>query len=362
MIRQTFVITTAETNPWRNIALEAFLLENVPQETCIMYLWQNRHTVVIGRNQNAYKECRVQELEADGGCLARRLSGGGAVFHDLGNLNFTFLLPAEDYDLGKQTDVILRAVQKLGIKAEKTGRNDIETDGRKFSGNAYYRSGKNAYHHGTLLVRADKEAAARYLSVSGDKIRSKGVESVKSRIINLTECNPAMSIFSLIDSLRISFDEVYGTAARELKVENLFSDLPGIGDPDAARKRLAALETQFSDPAWKYGKNPPFQFEIQGRFSWGGIEIHFDINNNIVTNAQVFSDAMDGEFIMGFADLLRGMPFTYQGISEKSAAVYKDDPIHAEYAAAIAKLIFEEHRTAYGEAGQQELLNNKNLI
>jgi lipoate-protein ligase A len=342
MIRRTFVVRTGETNPWRNIALEAFLLEQVPEDSCILYLWQNRHTVVIGRNQNAYKECRVQELEADGGYLARRLSGGGAVFHDLGNLNFTFLLPVTDYDLGKQTDVILQAVQKLGIKAEKTGRNDIETDGRKFSGNAYYRSGKNAYHHGTLLVHADKEAAARYLSVSADKIRSKGVESVKSRIINLRECNPDITIASLDSSMAASFNEVYGTAARELQAAEVFSGLPGIRNPGAARERLAALEAQFADPAWKYGKNPPFEFTVQGRFPWGGVEIHFDVTGNTITNAQVFSDAMDSEFILGLADILRDAPFTWQGVSEKLAASYQDNPSYTGYAADITKLIFEE--------------------
>ncbi|GHT57016.1 lipoate--protein ligase [Spirochaetia bacterium] len=346
MIHHTFVVRTGETNPWRNIALEAFLLDHVPKETCILYLWQNRHTVVIGRNQNAYKECRVRELEADGGHLARRLSGGGAVFHDLGNLNFTFLLPAADYDLGKQTDVILRAVQKLGIKAEKTGRNDIETDGRKFSGNAFYRSGKNAYHHGTLLVKADKEAAARYLSVSQDKIRSKGVESVKSRIVNLTECNPDITIASMDRSMASSFDEVYSAVSRELQAVELFTALPGIGEseatPLAARKQLAALEAKFADPDWKYGKNPPFEFAVQGRFSWGGVEIHFDVKANTITNAQVFSDAMDSEFILGLAGLLRGTPFTWQGVSEKLAAAYRDTPLYIGYAADIAKLIFEE--------------------
>jgi lipoate-protein ligase A len=260
----------------------------------------------------------------------------------MGNLNFTFLLPAADYDLGKQTDVILRAVQKLGIKAEKTGRNDIETDGRKFSGNAYYRSGKNAYHHGTLLVNADKEAAARYLSVSRDKIRSKGVESVISRIINLIECKPGITIASLDGSMAASFDEVYGTRARELDAAEVFSALPGSRDPGAAGKRLAELEAQFADPAWKYGKNPPFAFEAQGRFAWGGVEIHFDVNNNTITNAQVFSDAMDSEFILELADALRGTPFTWQGVSEKLAGSYRDNPSYAAYAADIATLIFEE--------------------
>jgi lipoate-protein ligase A len=133
-----------------------------------------------------------------------------------------------------------------------------------------------------------------------------------------------------------------------LKAENLFTDLPGISDPAAARERLAALETQFADPAWKYGRNPPFQFEAQGRFPWGGIDIRFDVNSNTIMDVQVFSDAMDGEFIMGLADLLRGTPFTYRGVSEKLAAAYKDVP-HAEYAADIAKLIFEEHPTLSSE-------------
>ncbi|AEF86441.1 lipoate-protein ligase A (Lipoate--protein ligase) [Treponema primitia ZAS-2] len=337
MVRQTFVFLTGRTNPYRNIALEALLLEKVPQESCILYLWQNRRTVVIGRNQNAWKECRVQELEASGGYLARRLSGGGAVFHDLGNLNFTFLVPQAEYSLDTQTDVILRAVQRLGINAVKTGRNDIETDGRKFSGNAYYRSGKNAYHHGTLLVNADKEAAARYLSVSQDKIRSKGVESVKSRIVNLAECNPAISITALIESLRAAFDEVYGIKARELRLENIFTEFFGAG-----KDRLAELEAQFADPTWKYGKNPPFTFETASRFIWGGVEIGLDVHYNTIREARIFSDAMDGDFIPELADLMKGTPFNREALSGKIAAAYKDDPLRREYATDIIKLIFDE--------------------
>ena len=108
MITKTEVICSASTNPYHNIALEEYLLNSVDSETCILYLWQNKQTVVIGQNQNAWQECKVKELEEDGGHLARRLSGGGAVFHDLGNLNFTFLVPRKEYDVAKQSDVYIK--------------------------------------------------------------------------------------------------------------------------------------------------------------------------------------------------------------------------------------------------------------
>ena len=130
MLNTLYIATASGTNPYANLALEEALLNAVLPGECILYLWQNQNTVVIGRNQNSRRECRVEALERDGGFLARRLSGGGAVFHDLGNLNFTFLVHREDYSVPRQLDVILRAVQALGIQAEKSGRNDLTAGGR----------------------------------------------------------------------------------------------------------------------------------------------------------------------------------------------------------------------------------------
>ena len=174
MIRQLSVADTVCTDPYVNLAREEHLLELLGPEEVILYLWQNRSTVVIGRNQNAWKECRVEKLTADGGFLARRSSGGGAVFHDLGNLNFTFLARSDHYDVDRQLEVVLRALSACGVPAEKTGRNDVTAEGRKVSGNAFYSAKDRSYHHGTLLVDVDMERLSAYLQVSADKLKSKG--------------------------------------------------------------------------------------------------------------------------------------------------------------------------------------------
>jgi lipoate-protein ligase A len=173
--------------------------------------------------------------------------------------------------------------------------------------------------------------------VSQDKIRSKGVDSVKSRIVNLAECNPAISITALIENLRVVFDEVYGIKARELSLENLFTEFPGAG-----KDRLTELEAQFADPAWKYGKNPPFAFETASRFAWGGVEIGLDVSQNTIREARIFSDAMDGDFIQEFAGLMKGSSFNREKLSSRIAAVYRDDPLRREYATDIITLVFEE--------------------
>ena len=126
MIRKLLYLCTDNTDPYHNLALEQYLTDTVPADICILYLWQNRHTVVIGRNQNAWQECRTALLEQDGGKLSRRLSGGGAVYHDMGNLNFTFSLPTADYDLHRQQRVIVEACRSLGIEASGKGKKNFQ--------------------------------------------------------------------------------------------------------------------------------------------------------------------------------------------------------------------------------------------
>ena len=205
------------TDPHRNLALEEYLTDTVGEDTCILYLWQNKHTVVIGRNQNAWQECRTTELERDSGTLARRLSGGGAVYHDMGNLNFTFSLRQADYDLRRQQSVIVEACRSLGIPAEISGRNDILTNGCKFSGNSFYSHAGCAFHNGTLLVNVDMANLGKYLTPSKTKLESKGVASVRSRVINLTELKPDLTIDGMARSMVKAFETVYSLEAVELR-------------------------------------------------------------------------------------------------------------------------------------------------
>ena len=139
-------------SPYFNLALEECLFNEQGDDGVTLYLWQNEHTVVIGRNQNAYRECRTRLLSEEGGNLARRTTGGGAVYHDLGNLNFSFIASKQNYNLKRQLSVIIDAVGSLGINACFTGRNDITTDdGAKFSGNAFLHNRTTSIQHGTLL-------------------------------------------------------------------------------------------------------------------------------------------------------------------------------------------------------------------
>lgn len=297
MIRKLSTCITDDRNPYRNLALEKYLTLHVEQGECILFLWQNQRTVVIGRNQNCWKECRISRLEADGGFLARRLSGGGAVFHDLGNLNFTFCVCEEDYDVDRQLEVIVQAVRKLGVDARKTGRNDVTVDGRKFSGNAFYRSGGHCFHHGTLLVNADTAAMAGYLSVSPDKLKARGVDSVRSRVINLCEQNPAITVGLLRERMLQAFEQVYGMRAEPFPEVRY--------DPE----ELRAYEAEFSSWEWKYGRSLPFRYRMYRRFPWGDLELRFRVDGGRVQEVQVFSDSMDHRLAQRLEEVWRDCPY-----------------------------------------------------
>lgn len=305
-INYTRVVRTHTFDPWLNLAVEEYLLNRVKEGECILYLWQNQNTVVIGRNQNAWRECRAELLESEGGKLARRLSGGGAVYHDDGNLNFTFLVRREDYDLQRQLEVILTAVRSLGIEAEKSGRNDIVADGRKFSGNAFYFGKTSAYHHGTILVSSDFEKLSRYLQVSSEKISGKGITSVRSRVVNLTEFNPSLTVDIVAESLIRAFGMVYG-------YRPVVSDGSEDVNPDAVEK----LREKYASWEWRYGQTPRFDMTMETRFPWGGIEIGLNLEKGIVVSSKVYSDAMDEAFIRQLPDALAGCHFSFRNLADR---------------------------------------------
>lgn len=313
MIGRIRYLVAKQTRPFDNLALEEYLLHHVEQGECVLYLWQNRHTVVIGRNQNAWKECKVDRLEADGGFLVRRPSGGGAVLHDLGNLNFTFLVREEDYDVSRQLDVILRAVEKLGLKAEKTGRNDITIDGRKFSGNAFYKTGGRCYHHGTILVKVDKESLSRYLNVSPEKLKSKGVDSVRSRVANLTDFRADVTVDMVRGLLIEAFEEVYGLRPAKIPEDALDMD------------EIQRLTEKYQCWEWNLGKRFSFETEFSHRFTWGELQIQLRLEGGKVSQARVYSDAMDFAFAARLPQTLENCVFSARALAAAVEAMPAED-------------------------------------
>ena len=297
MITQLRIYESTGFDPHQNLALEKHLMDITQPGTCLLYLWQNRNTVVIGKNQNPWLECRTSLLEEEGGILARRLSGGGAVFHDLGNLNFTFIMCKEDYDLDKQLSVIQAACALAGITAEKSGRNDLLAEGRKFSGNAFYQNRTHAYHHGTLMIQVDRDKLGRYLSPPKAKLEAKGVTSVRSRVVNLTELNPALTVDTMKAHMVTAFSKVYGLEPALMQLD----------DEDWAD--ISRLQAEYSSWEYLFGIPLPFTFQCESHFSWGHIQLQLHAKDGIICGAKVYTDAMDWSLPQAIETALLGCRF-----------------------------------------------------
>lgn len=250
--------------------------------------------------------------------LCARHSGGGAVFHDNGNLNFSFITDEKHYDLNRQMRVILNAVSKLGLKAELSGRNDITVDGKKFSGNAFSLAKGNRSHHGTILVNADLTKLSNYLCVSKEKMRSKGIDSVRARVCNLCELSSGLTVEAMRRLVIESFIEEYGAAS-----EYAF-DGTALAEVEERRERLASWE-------WRFGKTPQFDFETDKRFSFGDTQIYFNSRNGVIRETKVYSDCLDTELTTEIENALTGVHFRKEEI-KAALSKMKDQSIAAELA------------------------------
>lgn len=234
-----FIVEAEGFDVHRNQAMEEFLLRRLNAGDCGLYLWRNARTVICGRNQSARRECAVEALAADGGKVAKRLSGGGAVYHDLGNLNFSFFADEKEYDIPRQLGVVAKALAAFGIRAEKTGRNDLAVDGRKFSGNAFLKQGFRRLHHGTIMLEVDAEALAKYLTPAPVKLARNGVASVVSRTVNLRSLNPSLTVEALAEALKRIYAEEYGAR-------------PHAAFTPEDRAEMARLEARFASAEWLF--------------------------------------------------------------------------------------------------------------
>ena len=320
------------TNPFINLATEEYMTFRAAEGEVTMYLWQNANTVVIGKNQNPWRECRVESMR-EGDCkLARRISGGGAVYHDLGNLNFTFIAREDEYDIPKQTEVILEAVRLLGINAEKTGRNDLTIDGMKFSGHAYYQSNGYCYHHGTIMFNVDPTPLGEYLNVSASKLKSKGVKSVRSRITNLINHKPDVTLEELKKALYDAFAKVYGGEVERFDIPTAESD-----------PELKALIDKYSSEEWRFGRKIPFTTSISERLDWGGVDVELQVEGGVIKDCGIFSDSLETEVFGVLKDKLIGCKYSNSAMATlvESALPYAPNSKEYQICCDIINLIAE---------------------
>ena len=315
-----YLVSSTQYNPYINLAYEDYQLHHLKENECLFYLWQNHHTVVIGKNQNAFKECKVDELTESGGYLARRSSGGGAVYHDHGNLNFTFISPKSTYDLEKNLQVIISALKHFGINAAFSGRNDIEVEGFKVSGNAFANTSTHSLHHGTLLFDVKMEDLGKYLNVSSVKLASKGVESVRKRVKNLKEFNPELTLETLSSSLIRSYESVFNT-----KLETIPMDTSACHD----------LISHYSSSSFRLEPIPSFEASLHKKFSFGEVILFITTHQNIVQSVQVFTDSL----LLDLKETLESF-FLHQPFRKDILLLKAIDHPHEEYLAEIIQEIF----------------------
>ena len=311
-MRKLNLFLSEEHEPWFNLAVEDWIFTRMDPSTPTLYLWRNSDTVVIGRYQNPWTECRTGAMEKDNVYLARRQSGGGAVYHDLDNTNFTFLAGVDDYDPQLGFAMISRALESFGINCIVSGRNDLvvdwEGEERKFSGSAFRKLSDRAFHHGTLLINTDLSRLNNYLTPPKKKLEAKGVKSVRSRVINLAEINSAINHEKLCERISGEFEETYGGKAQPISLNREYM---------AGKEGFYPLYEKLKSPEWLYGKTPPFTHRFEGRLGLGHVDILFNVKSGILLSATIYTDSLYPDLIEALENRFTGTPYRRDDIGKK---------------------------------------------
>lgn len=308
-----FVDNEGITDPHVNLALEEHLLRRVdlPEDLLLFYI--NEPSIIIGRNQNTLEEINKDYVEAHGIHVVRRLSGGGAVYHDLGNLNFSFLTrnARENFqNFKKFTAPVIAVLNHLGVPAELGGRNDILAEGRKISGNAQYLSGDRMVSHGTLLYDSDLSNVSEALTVRLSKINSKGIKSVRSRVANIREFLPGA-----MDIEAFKVDLLEGIYQGNGRIPQYH-----LTEPDwQAIHRLA--DQRYRNWDWNYGRSPAFNLQKTERFAVGEIDARIDVHQGLIRQILFFGDYLGLEDVRELECLLVGVRYERNSLREALASV-----------------------------------------
>lgn len=302
-------IINKKTDPRYNLALEEYVLKNLPNDNDYLFLWQNEPAIIIGRNQNTIEEINTNYVEEHNIHVVRRISGGGAVYHDFGNLNYTFVTTNSRDNLNnfrKFTEPVIKALNSLGVDAQFAGRNDILIDGKKFSGNAqtYYKD--RMYHHGTILFDADLDMVAKVLQVKLEKIESKGIKSNRSRVTNILPFLKKKMTTKEFQDYLLKFI---------LETDDIESKTYHLTEEDY-QKIDKLMKEKYSTWEWNYGENPDFAIQKEKRFAGGKVSFNIDVSENLIKNVKIFGDFFGRTEISKLENVLVGVKFQRKDVLE----------------------------------------------
>jgi lipoate-protein ligase A len=300
-------IESRNTDPYYNLALEQFVFDRLNREDNYFMLWQNCNAIIVGKHQSTREEINTAFVKENNIAVVRRLSGGGAVYHDLGNLNFTFIAQADKQDgidFSFFCEPISKALCSFGVPVEISGRNDMTVEGKKFSGNAQYIREGRVMHHGTILYDSDLDMLSRVLKPAKDKIESRGIKSLKSRVTNI---RPYMKTDMPISG--------FWSALRDFMISAFdMKEFPLNSEHKAAVEELR--EKVYSRWSWNYGYSPPHTMRKTGRIEGcGKIEIFLDIEKDgIIKNLAFYGDFFGNRELSGLTSVLIGHHLEYNEI------------------------------------------------
>ncbi|MFJ7971896.1 lipoate--protein ligase [Psychrobacillus sp. NPDC096389] len=309
-----FIDNKGITDPRINLAIEEYALNTMDVEKdSFLLFYINQPSIIIGRNQNTIEEINTDFVEKNGIIPVRRLSGGGAVYHDLGNLNFSFLTK-DDGDsfrnFKKFTQPVVDALQKMGVNAELSGRNDILAEGKKISGNAQFSTRGRMFSHGTLMFDTEIDKVVSALKVSKEKIESKGIKSIRSRVTNIADL--------LAEPMTIE----------QFRAEILSSIFDGSDNiqywelTDEDWKNIHKLsEERYQQWDWNYGKSPKFNMKHSHRFPTGGVDVRLEVNKGIIEEVKIYGDFFGVGDIEEVENVLTGKVYSKQAIEEALESV-----------------------------------------
>ncbi len=301
-------IRSKSVDPRFNLALEQYVFDELPRDNEYFMLWQNKNTIVVGKHQNTFNEVNMNFVRDNDVHVVRRLSGGGAVYHDLGNVNFTFIMDKKDsknIDFSMFCNAMIEVLSEFGVKAELSGRNDMVIEGKKFSGNSQYIKESRVMHHGTLMLDSDLEKVMLALTPDANKVMSKGVDSIRSRVTNISD---------YLDK-KIDVEEFIATIVKSIYKNRTYAEYH-LNDRDL-KKINEIMHQRYLNWDWNFGQSKDYQKKVKKYIeNVGTIELSLNLFNGLIKDISINGDFFDYRDIKEVELLLTGKKYQIEAIRE----------------------------------------------